>query len=74
LQYKYVLAKFSELQEETIEMFQGMRDAGQPLFASSIRLRIKSLIQARQLQLLQQNSNKAFSVNLKWSHTFVNDN
>ena len=43
-QHKYVLSAYHDLQEEIIEMLKALREAGQPLFASSVRTRIRTLI------------------------------
>ncbi|KAG0599992.1 hypothetical protein M758_12G192100 [Ceratodon purpureus] len=51
-------------------MLQGLRDAGQPLFASSVRTRIRTLIETRQPQLLQQEGNRAFKGQLQSAYQY----
>ncbi|KAG0628609.1 hypothetical protein M758_1G039100 [Ceratodon purpureus] len=51
-------------------MPQGLRDAGQPLFASSVRTRIRTLIETRQPQLLQQEGSRAFKEQLQSAYQY----
>jgi hypothetical protein len=73
-QHKYVLSAYHDLREEIIEMLKALREAGQPLFASSVRTRIRTLILTKEPQLLQQDGKTSFKVSLHWCREFVRDN
>ena len=73
-QHRYVLSKFPILQEEIIEMLQAHRDAGQPLFASSIRNRIRGLIRKKEPSLLEGEGKTTFRVSLAWTRDFIKCN
>ena len=73
-QHRNVLSNFPILQEEIIEMLQAHRDVGQPLFASSIQNRIRSLIRKREPSLLEGEGPTDFKVSLAWTRDFVRCN
>ena len=70
-QHSYVLSNFRELEDEIIEMLKAHRDAGQPLFISTVRGRIRSLINKRHPRLLQGEGKTAFRVSIPWTRDFV---
>lgn len=55
-------------------MLQAHRDAGQLLFASLIRNRIRSLIRKREPNLLEGEGPTDFKVSLSWTREFVRCN
>jgi hypothetical protein len=71
LQHCYVLSKFPKLEEKIIEMLKAHREAGQPLFATTVRTTIITLIQRRQLSLLQHEGRTTFKVSLAWTRNFI---
>lgn len=73
-QHCYVLSNFPILQEEIIGMLQAHRDVGQPLFASLIQNRIRSLICKREPSLLEGEGPTDFYVSLPWTREFVRCN
>jgi hypothetical protein len=66
-----VLSKFSKLKEEIIEMLNAHREAGQPLFAATVRTAIRTLIRKREPSLLEHEEKTAFKVSLAWTRNFV---
>ena len=70
-QHRYILANHPILQEEIIEMLQAHRDAGQPLFASTIQNQIRCLISKRKPSLLEGEGKTTFKVGLPWTRDFV---
>ena len=70
-QHSYVLSKHHELEEEIITLLKAHREAGQPLFATSVRTLIRTLIQKREPHLLDFQSPNGFRVSLEWTRDFV---
>ena len=55
-------------------MLLALRETCQPLFASSVRTRIRTLILTKEPKLLQQDGKTTFKVSLHWCREFVRDN
>ena len=55
-------------------MLQAHRDVRQPLFTSSIRNRIRSLIRKREPSLLEEEGPTDFKVSLAWTCDFIRCN
>ena len=70
-QHCYILSKFPKLEEEIIKMLNAHREAGQPLFAATVRTSIRTLICKREPSLLEHEGKIAFEVNLAWTRDFV---
>ena len=66
-----MLSKFPKLEEEIIEMLNGHREAGQPLFAATVHIVIRTLIYKKEPSLLEHEGKTTFKVSLAWTRDFV---
>ena len=64
LQHAYVFSNYHELKEDIITILKQHRDARQPLFASTVRGLIRSMIQKKAPHLLDQQSKSGFNVSI----------
>jgi hypothetical protein len=74
IQHTYVLANHSDLEEDIITLLKEHRDVGQPLFATSVRGLIRTMIEKRAPTLLENKSQSGFKVFLAWTRDFVRTN
>jgi hypothetical protein len=74
IQHAYVLSSHRELEEEIITLLKAHREAGQPLFASTMRNLIRTLIQKREPNLLNFESPSEFRISLEWTRDFGRTN
>jgi hypothetical protein len=71
VQHTYALVNHSELELDIITLLKMHRDVGQPLFASTIRGLIRTMIQKRAPSLLDYESKSGFKVSLPWTREFI---
>jgi hypothetical protein len=73
-QHAYILSGHIELEEDIITLLKSHQDAGQALFASTVRGLIRTLIQKRVPYLLDNESQSGFKVSIPWTRDFVRTN
>jgi hypothetical protein len=73
-QHAYILSRHTEFEEDIITLLKSHRDAGQALFASTVRGLIRTLIQKKAPHLLDNESQSGFKVFIPWTRDFVRTN
>jgi hypothetical protein len=64
-QHAYILSGHIELEEDIITLLKSHQDAGQALFASTVRGLIRTLIQKRAVHLLDNESQSGFKISIQ---------
>ena len=74
IQHTYILANHSNVEEDIITLLKEHQDVGQPLFATSVRNLVQTMIEKRVPTLLENKSQSKFKVSLAWTCDFVRTN